>query len=256
LATVSPVADPSAPAGATGAPAIYVAGLWKRFARRPVLRDLHLQSAAGSVTVLFGPNGAGKTTLLRVLAGLVRPDAGRVCVAGCWLPADRAAARPQVGFLSHQPLLYGDLTVEENLRFYARLFGLPDAQAAVEPALDLVALSHRRRELVRTLSRGLQQRAALARAVLHRPAVLLLDEPDTGLDEQALDILTAILRSACRTATGDHTVLMTTHNLERGLALADRALVLYGGCIVGDWPASPSLAGSIRALYRAGGERP
>lgn len=231
------------PAEAPQSLALLVQGLHKRYGHRRVLRDVSFTVPAGSITVLFGPNGAGKTTLLRILAGLLRPDGGEVCVAGCRLPAERNALRPHVGFASHQPLMFGELTVEENLRFYAELFALPEPRQAVEQALELAGLTSRRRDPVRTLSRGLQQRAALARTVLHDPAVLLLDEPDTGLDDAGLDIL-------CRLFRRPRTVLLTTHHLERGLALADRALLLLDGRIAGEWPATPEAAMELQAHYR------
>jgi|DewCreStandDraft_1066081.scaffolds.fasta_scaffold00011_202 heme exporter protein A len=234
---------------------IYVQGLHKRYGHRRVLRDVSLAVPSGSITVLFGPNGAGKTTLLRILAGLLRPDGGEVCVAGCRLPAERSLLHARVGFASHQPLLYPDLTVEENLRFYAELFALPQATYAVERALDLVGLAPRRRDPVRTLSRGLQQRAALARAILHDPPVLLLDEPDTGLDDPGLEVLHRLLRlpAAGGGPSGrPRTVLLTTHSLERGLALADRVLLLLDGRIAGEWPAGPEITDELRARYRAG----
>src|SRR5512143_2946731 len=116
-------------AAAAAAPAIFAEGLWKRYNRRPALRDVGLSLPPGTVTALFGPNGAGNSTLLRLLAGMTRPDQGRACVAGCWLPGERAALRSRIGFLAHQPLLYGELTVEENLRFYARIYDLSDQAA-------------------------------------------------------------------------------------------------------------------------------
>lgn len=245
MAATLPARRSRAPTGTDEAqqPALRVQGLHKRYGHRRVLRGVSFAVPAGSVTVLFGPNGAGKTTLLRILAGLLRPDGGEVCVAGCRLPAERSALRARVGFASHQPLLYGELTVEENLRFYAELFALPEPLRAVEQALELAGLTSRRRDPVRTLSRGLQQRAALARAVVHDPAVLLLDEPDTGLDDAGLDIL-------CRLLRRPRTVLLTTHHLERGLALADRALLLLDGRIAGEWPATPEVAEELRAHYR------
>ena len=203
-------------------------GLAKAFGLKVVLRGVDFAIEPGDLAVLLGPNGAGKTTLLRILGTLSRPSAGLVRVAGCQLPAGAAQARRRLGVVSHHPLLYGDLTAEENLRFYARLYGLTDPAGRIAQTLTQVGLAARRRDLVRTYSRGMQQRLALARAMLHDPQVLLFDEPYTGLDQEAADMLDDLLRAA---AGQGCTVLMTTHDLQRGLALATRILILSRGVI-------------------------
>ncbi len=207
---------------------IAVRGLVKTFGHKPVLRSVDLDVAPGEFVVLLGANGAGKTTLLRIIASLSRPTLGHVSVAGCALPAEAEAARRRLGVVSHQTLLYTDLTAEENLRFYARLYAVPDASARIDAALEQVGLAARRRDLVRTYSRGMQQRLAIARAVLHAPDVMLFDEPYTGLDQAAAAMLDGVLRDV---AARGRTVLMTTHDLARGLALADRLLILAHGKI-------------------------
>lgn len=203
-------------------------GLVKAFGDHVVLRGLDLEVAEGEFLALVGPNGAGKTTLMRILATLSRPTRGQCRVAGVDLRTHPLAARRRIGLVSHQTLLYGDLSAEENLRFYARLYGLPDADRRIEELLDRVGLAARRGSLVRTFSRGMQQRLAIARAILHDPPVLLLDEPDTGLDPHAAERLQSILDDL---ATRGRTVLMTTHQLERGLRMASRVAVLAGGRI-------------------------
>lgn len=203
-------------------------GLVKAFGDHVVLRGLDLEVAEGEFVALVGPNGAGKTTLMRILATLSRPTRGRCRVAGVDLRTHPLAARRRIGLVSHQTLLYGDLSAEENLRFYARVYGLADADRRIEELLEQVGLSARRGSLVRTFSRGMQQRLAIARAILHDPPVLLLDEPDTGLDPHAAERLQAILDDL---ATRGRTVLMTTHQLERGLRMASRVAVLAGGRI-------------------------
>ena len=202
--------------------------LAKSFGLKRVLRGVEFAVEPGELAVLLGPNGAGKTTLLRILGTLSRPSAGLVKVAGSKLPAGATQARQRLGVVSHHPLLYSDLTAEENLRFYARLYGLTNPAERIAQRLTQVGLAARRRDLVRTYSRGMQQRLALARAMLHDPQVLLFDEPYTGLDQEAADMLDGQLRSA---AAQGCTVLMTTHDLPRGLALASRVLILSRGVI-------------------------
>jgi heme exporter protein A len=202
--------------------------LAKAFGLKPVLRGVDLTVAPGELTVLLGPNGVGKSTLLRILATLARPTAGHVSVAGWDLPSGAAEARQRLGVVLHHPLLYGDLTAAENLRFYARLYGLDRPAQRIDEALTQVGLMARRHDLVRNYSRGMQQRLAIARASLHGPAVWLFDEPYTGLDLAASDMLDGLLRAAARQGGA---ILMTTHDLARGLALADRVLILARGVI-------------------------
>jgi len=207
----------------------------KAFGLRPVLRGVDLRVSEGEFLTLFGPNGAGKTTLLRILSTLSRPTTGQVRIGGYVLPQQAGAVRSILGVVSHQPLLYGDLSAEENLRFYARMYGLPpDVQETRIPeVIEAVGLRRRTMDLVRTFSRGMQQRLAIARAILHDPQVLLLDEPYTGLDQDAAAILDTVLREV---ATQGRTVVMTTHDLARGLAMGDRVAILSNGKIAYDAP--------------------
>jgi heme ABC exporter ATP-binding subunit CcmA len=209
--------------------AVEVAGLVRSFGPKPVLRGVSLTLARGRCLTLFGPNGAGKTTLLRVLATLNKPDAGRAQVAGYDVVRDAAELRRVIGYAGHQPHLYEELTASENLLFFARMYGLKDGPARAGKLLSRVGLGARGNDRVRTFSRGQLQRLALARSILHEPAVLLLDEPDTGLDEPALDLLGELLAERKRNG---QTTLLTTHQLERGLALADEVAVLARGRIV------------------------
>lgn len=205
-------------------------GVTKAFGLRPVLRGVDLRVEEGMFLTLFGPNGAGKTTFLRILSSLSRPTTGSVRIAGYVLPQQAAEVRSALGVVSHQPLLYGDLSAVENLRFYARMYALPREarEDRIAEVIEAVGLRKRGRDLVRTFSRGMQQRLAIARAVLHAPPVLLLDEPYTGLDQDAAAILDGVLREV---AMRGRTVLMTTHNVARGLALADRVTILSKGKI-------------------------
>jgi len=207
---------------------IEVRKLVKRFGAKPVLRGLDFTVDEGEFVALVGPNGAGKTTFLRVLACLARPSLGSLSIAGFQLPAQAGEVRRRLGVVSHQPLLYGDLTAEENLRFYGKMYSVPGLRQRIEQVLDLVGLSARRNDLVRTFSRGMQQRLAIGRAILHDPAVLLFDEPYTGLDQQACDMLDQILRDV---AVRGRTVVMTSHDLGRVQDLASRFDVLAGGVI-------------------------
>ena len=207
---------------------IQTVGLRKSFGPRPVLRGVDLEVAPGECLALMGPNGAGKTTLLRILATLSKPTSGGVRVAGLPLPAAAAAVRQRLGVVAHHTLLYSDLSAEENLQFYARLYGLTGAGPRIAAVLEQVGLARRRRDLVRTFSRGMQQRLAIARALLHDPQVMLFDEPYTGLDPQAAEVLDGVLREARQTG---RTMLITTHDLARALALADRVAILARGVI-------------------------
>lgn len=209
--------------------AVVATGLTKSFGPRPVLRGVDLKVRAGECLVIFGPNGAGKTTLVKILATLMRPTSGKLQVAGWDAGEHPNEVRRRLGMVSHQSYLYGDLTARENLEFYGRMFGLGQLRERIDAVADQLGLGHFLDQRARALSRGMQQRLSLARAVLHQPAVLLLDEPETGLDQQALTLFGSLLS---RVRTGNCTVIMTTHNLERGLAMADRAVILSKGRLV------------------------
>ncbi|MDP2211021.1 MAG: ABC transporter ATP-binding protein [Candidatus Aquicultor sp.] len=212
----------------TGAHAeIEVTGLSKYFGKRKVLTKISFELEKGGFLSLFGPNGAGKTTLVKILSTLVAPSEGTVSVAGLDPYKNSAAIRSKIGLISHSPLLYLDLSAEENLRFYGAMYGVDNVDARIDELLEQVELDHRRYDLVRTFSKGMMQRLAIARALLHRPSVLFLDEPHTGLDPHAVDIFESLLD----TIRQDHTFIMITHNIERGLALCSKAMILYNGQI-------------------------
>lgn len=233
---------------------IRVSQLSKRYGYRLALRGVSLRVRRGEIVALLGPNGAGKSTLLRILAGLVQPSAGRVEVAGCLLPRQAAAARAQIGYLGHQPLLYEDLTADQNLEFFARLYSIPAAAERIDELLELVGLEQRRTERVKGYSRGMLQRLALARALLHRPRVLVLDEPHSALDLQTADALDDVLRAQARAGA---TILIASHDLERVGGLAQRAVLLAEGCTVAALPKTKLgrrlPAHYQHALERAGG---
>jgi len=207
---------------------ITVKKLVKRFGLKPVLRGVDFEVQPGEFVALLGPNGAGKTTFLRILASLSRPTLGEVSIAGYQLPNQASQVRARLGVVSHLPLLYGDLTSEENLRFYGRMYGLTALEQRITEVLEMVGLEARRRDLVRTFSRGMQQRLAIGRAVLHDPDVVLFDEPYTGLDQDASSMLDEVLKTV---AAKGRTVVMTSHDLARAEDLATRFDILSRGVI-------------------------
>ena len=226
---------------------IQVHRLVKRFGPKMVLRGLEFEARQGEFVAILGPNGAGKTTFLRILSSLSRPTLGTVRIANHELPGEAAAVRRRLGVVSHLPLLYGDLTAEENLQFYGRMYAVEQVEQRITAALETVGLAGRRRDLVRTFSRGMQQRLAIARAVLHDPDVLLLDEPHTGLDQDACAMLDDVLRQV---AAEGRTVVMTSHDLSRAQDLAARFDVLSRGSITASARLSELPRDGLLAFYR------
>ena len=206
--------------------AVQIRGLTKSFGRTPVLRGVDLDVPCGAVLSLLGPNGSGKTTLIRVLATLTKPDAGEVRICGVGLGRQAARLRRMIGVVGHDPLLYDDLTARENLRFVCRMFALDRADERVEEVTDLMGMTADLDRKAGAMSHGMKKRFSIARALLHDPQVLLLDEPETGLDQEALTLLDAVISGRASPA---RTVIMATHNLERAVALGDRMAVLAGG---------------------------
>jgi heme exporter protein A len=226
---------------------IEVRKLTKRFGLKTVLRGLDFHVEPGEFVALLGPNGAGKTTFLRILASLSRPSMGEVKIASYRLPSQAAAVRRRLGVVSHLPLLYGDLTAEENLQFFGRMYSVPNLERRVAEVLDLVGLAARRRDVVRTFSRGMQQRLAIGRAVLHDPEVMLFDEPHTGLDQDASLMLDKVLSEV---AALGRTVVMTSHDLARSADLASRFDVLSRGVIAASVRRTEINPNDLLAFYR------
>jgi heme exporter protein A len=226
---------------------IEVRKLVKRFGLKTVLRGMDFHVKTGEFVALLGPNGAGKTTFLRILASISRPSLGDVRIGGFRLPDQAAAVRRRLGVVSHQPLLYGDLTAEENLRFYGLMYSLPSLEKRVIEVLEQVGLAPRRRDLVRTFSRGMQQRLAIGRAVLHDPDVMLFDEPHTGLDQDACVMLDSVLQEV---AAQGRTVVMTSHDLARAADLASRFDVLSRGAIAASVRRDELEPDQLLAFYR------
>jgi len=226
---------------------VAVRKLVKRFGLKTVLQGMDFQVEAGEFVALLGPNGAGKTTFLRILSSLSRPAMGDVRIAGYRLPQQAAAVRSILGVVSHQPLLYGDLSAEENLRFYGMIYGIAGLERRISEVLETVGLAARRRDLVRTFSRGMQQRLAIGRAVLHDPEVMLFDEPHTGLDQDACQMLDTVLREV---AARGRTVVMASHDLARAADLASRFDVLSRGKIVASVQRAEIQPDQLLGFYR------
>lgn len=234
--------------GGTSEPALVAERLVRAFGARKAVNEVSLTLADGECLALFGPNGAGKTTLLRLLGGLLRPSRGRTVLHGTPLPGP-ASTRRLVGLISHHAMLYPALTVRENVRFAAECQGVPDADAAVTRVLRQLRVLDREATPVRFLSRGLQQRVSIARALVHGPRLVLLDEPYTGLDEVGALVFTEALREL--KASGA-TLVLITHNLAEGLTLGDRAAIMRDGQLVHEERAESSGFDLPRfqALYR------
>ena len=229
-------------------PAVAVTGLRRERGERWVLRDVSFDLPAGRTLAVLGPNGAGKTTLLRILATLLRPSEGSVSVLGAALPREAWRVRGRIGMLAHEPLLYRELSVRENLEFNARLHAIEAPAERISELIGGVGLGRRGDELVRNLSAGMRQRAAVCRAVLHDPDLLLLDEPGAHLDPAA--------RELCERVIGPRagrTRVVVGHEVERGLAESERVLVLGpGGRIAYEGPSAAIRAEAVREIYGAG----
>lgn len=226
---------------------ITVKKLVKRFGLKTVLRGLDFDVQPGEFVALLGPNGAGKTTFLRILASLSKPSLGDVKIAGYHLPGQAAQVRARLGVVSHLPLLYGDLTADENLRFYGRMYNIAGLEERITEVLEMVGLDMRRRDLVRTFSRGMQQRLAIGRAVLHDPDVVLFDEPYTGLDQDASAMLDEVLKTV---AAKGRTVVMTSHDLARAEDLATRFDILSRGVILASASRKDLKRTNLLAFYK------
>ena len=209
--------------------AIEARGLTKSYGEHQALRGIDLKVSRGEKLVIFGPNGAGKTTLVKILATLVKPSSGSVWLDGIDIRQKAAQVKRKISLVSHQTFLYDDLTIYENLKFYGRMYDIPDLERQIHKVISLVQLEYRLHERVGILSHGLQQRTSIARAILHNPSILFLDEPEVGLDPHASTMIRGMLGDI---NASSRTVVMTTHNLERGLELGDSIVILNKGSIV------------------------
>jgi len=225
---------------------ITISKLVKSFGSRVVLRDINLEIPAGQFVTMMGANGAGKTTLLNMIATLSKATMGQILIAGMDARQNAAYIRRYIGLVSHKTLLYDDLSAEQNLAFYAKMYDLENRSERIETVLNQVGLWGRQKDPVRTYSRGMQQRLAIARSILHDPPILLLDEPDTGLDQHAVGMLGQLLAAV---DADRRTVLMTSHNLERSLTLGDRVLILSNGRIAYDQDRTSVTVDELRETY-------
>lgn len=227
-------------------PAIEVAHLCKVFGDRRAVDNLAFAVPQGAFLSIFGPNGAGKTTLLRMLSTLSRPTSGEARLLGIDLKDDPDAAREHIGLISHNSMLYGDLTAEENLLLAARLYGIADPDARVREMLEAVELSHRRLDVVRTFSRGMTQRLSIARALIHDPDVVFLDEPYSGLDPHAVEIFDGLIESV----RVGRTFVMVSHDLRKGFESCTHVLVMARGRKITYAPKDEIEYGAFEKLYR------
>jgi heme ABC exporter ATP-binding subunit CcmA len=208
---------------------IIAEGVTKSFGNIRALSGIDLRVKRGKFLTVFGPNGAGKTTLIKLLSTLTKPTSGKLIIANHDVKKDSDKVRGLIGVISHDPYLYGNLSALENIRFFASLYGVSQAEEKAREAINQVGLGNRMHDLVRTFSRGMQQRLAVARAVIHEPRILLLDEPYTGLDQHGGRIFGDLLKWL---KSQDRTIIMTTHDLPEGLEISDRVAILDRGRIV------------------------
>ncbi len=207
--------------------AVEVRGLTKSFGDHLALRGIDLRVGPGETLAIFGPNGAGKTTLIKLMATIMNPSSGEVLFGG--LAKNAEEIRRRIGIVTHQTFLYSNLTAQENLEFYSRMYDVPRFKERIRQVVAMVGMTSRLYDRVGTLSRGMQQRLSIARALLHKPTIVLLDEPETGLDQQAISMLWRALQEE---GVAERTVILTSHSLERGLSVCDRVVILDRGKIV------------------------
>ena len=227
--------------------AIKTEGLTKSFGTRLALRGVNLEVERGKSLVIFGPNGAGKTTLIRMLATIMNPSSGTISIDGMNLKDHAEEIRRRIGVVTHQTFLYGNLTAYENLEFYGRMFDVPKRRERILEIIAKVGMTARLHDRVATFSRGMQQRLSIARALLHEPSIMLLDEPETGLDPEAIPLLWEAMPGEKGTK---RTIILTTHSLERGLELGDRVIILDRGKIVFDGMREVLTLASLGEAYR------
>ncbi len=226
---------------------IKIEGLSKSFGSFYALRNIYLEINTGEFWIIVGPNGAGKTTLLKIIATLSQPSKGKIEIDQTASSKDRLSIRKQIGFIGHQSFLYHNLTAEENLKFYARMYQLDNAAERIASLLERVGLSERKADLVRTFSRGMQQRLSIGRALLADPKIILLDEPFSGLDQSAIDNFVDLFSSLISL---DRVIMMTTHNLQLGLQLASHFVIINRGRIVQKGLSKQNDYPQFKELYR------
>ena len=226
--------------------AIELHNITRKFGHLTALRDVSLTIPQGQTFALFGPNGAGKSTLLRIIATLGKPSSGTIFIRNINVKEAPEKVRAHIGLISHQTLLYDDLTARENLTFYAKMYGLKNRTQSVDKALEAVGLLDRHKDHVRGFSRGMKQRLAIARATLHQPEILLLDEPFTGLDAAARTLLANMI---CTLREQGRAILLVTHDLSQGVTLANRFGILKRGELIHDAATDGITESGLRTLY-------
>ena len=227
--------------------AIETQGLTKSFGHHPVLKEIDLKVATGETIVIFGPNGAGKTTLIKILATIINPSSGKILINGQSIKIKAEEIRRKIGVVTHQSFLYGNLTAFENLNFYSRMYDVPQRKERIKEVLDMVGMSHRLNDRVVALSRGMQQRVSIARALLHKPSIILLDEPETGLDQQA----SMMLREALwKERELERTIIHTSHSMESAIESCDRILIIVQGKIVHEQKGQNTKIADLKQVYR------
>ena len=228
---------------------IEVKNIYKSYGLTRALRGVSFTVPHGKFMVLVGPNGSGKTTLLKVLSGLTRPEHGSVAIDGLDIRNDSEQVRRRTGAVLHQNMLYGELTARGNLTFYAQMYGLRDPDERIHQVVAQMGMMAHIDQRVSSLSHGMAKRISIARALLHNPDVLLLDEPETGLDEEGVEILKNIVIGKNDAGSGK-TVLMSTHNISQWLEISDRVLVMAAGRVVHDGESRVLSAASLRKVYQ------
>lgn len=218
----------------------------KAYGRTQALRGLNLKVGWGQTLTILGANGSGKTTLIKILATLTQPDSGDVRISGLSLRRNGKQVRRIIGVVTHEPLLYHGLTGGENLRFFARMFGLDRIDERINHTAEQMGIGARLNDKAAALSHGTMRRFSIARSLLHDPAVLIMDEPESGLDQEALGLLESIITDR---AKRQRTTIMTTHNMERGIALGDSVAILSQGRIAYEGTANTANMDALRAQY-------
>ncbi|UCE97959.1 MAG: ABC transporter ATP-binding protein [Dehalococcoidia bacterium] len=232
---------------ADNTPAIEVKGLTKSFGNQHALDGFDLIVEWGKTLAIFGPNGAGKTTLIKILASITKPSTGEVFINGLNLKDNADFIRSQIGIVSHQVFLYGNLTAHENLVFYSRMYDIADYKKRIHQVVSMLGMQSRLYDRIGTLSRGMQQRFSIARCLLHKPSIILLDEPETGLDQQAISMLWRALKED---GSEKLTIVFTSHSLERGLNTCDNFIILSKGKIAHQQPSKGLSLVGLQEIYR------
>lgn len=225
---------------------IEIHNLTKSFGHIQALKGINITLNSGKFLTIFGPNGAGKTTLIKIISSLIKPTSGEVKIDGYSLDEESVLIRMKLGVISHNTYLYDNLTALENIIFYCNMYGISDAKNIALRLLEDFGLSSRKNDLVRTFSRGMQQRVSIIRALIHNPSVILMDEPFTGLDQHASKLLTGILD---RLHDGYRTIIMTTHNLSQGYELSDLISIQVSGKIVYSQSKTELSPSSLMEIY-------